>query len=143
MARRKSVKWKAYDYKVQIGPGNAWVYRPLLEIEVASGASRKGRVILALIDSGTDGSVLHADIARDLQIDLSQCQRVKLGEIGSLDGYLSNVRLSVPDMKTTMNIPIVFAENLPFDGLLGQRHFFQRFKIRFEKDTNKFYLASS
>lgn len=142
MANRGQVKWKKYDYKAQIGPGNTWLYRPLLEVEISSRASRKSRPILALIDSGTDSSVLHADIARDLQIDLSRCQRVRLGGIGSLDGYLSNIRLFIPDMKTTMDIPVMFAENLPFDGLLGQRHFFERFNVRFEKSANKFYIAA-
>jgi len=137
----KRLKWKEYDYKAQLGPGNALVYRPLFEVEISSRTSRKRRPILALIDSGTDSSVMHADIARGLEIDLAKCQRVRLGGIGSLDGYLSNIRLFIPDMKIAMYIPVMFAENLPFDGLLGQRHFFQRFKIRFEKDKNKFYLA--
>src|SRR3989338_546220 len=142
MANRVHVKWKEYDYKIQIGPGNTWLYRPLLEIEISSRTSQKRRSVLAMIDSGTDSSVFHADIARDLQIDLTRCPRVRLGGIGSLDGYLSNVQLLVPDMKIAMDIPVMFAENLTLQGLLGQKHFFQRFKVRFERAINKFYFSA-
>lgn len=137
----KRLIWRAYEYKAQIGPGNSLVYRPLVEVEVFSKTSRKRRPILALIDSGTDSSVLHADIARGLEINLAKCQRVRLGGIGSLDGYLSNIQLVVPDIEIAIDIPVIFAEGLPFDGLLGQRHFFQRVRVRFEKDRNKFFLA--
>ena len=136
----KRLRWKEYDYTIQVGPGNSWVYRPLITVEISAKAGEKVQ-LKAMIDSGTDSTILHAEIARKLQIDLARSQRVRLGGIGTIDGYLATVQLIVPDTNVVMKIPVVFAENLPFDGLLGQRHFFQRFKIRFEKDINKFYLT--
>lgn len=138
----KQLKWKEYDYKVQVGPGNSWLYRPLLEIEVSSKSNSARLPLLAMIDSGTDSTVLHIDLAHRLRIDLSSCQKVKLGGIGTTFGYISTIQLIVPSINVSMDIPAMFAENLPLQGLLGQRHFFQRFKIRFEKDKNKFYLAA-
>ena len=138
----KRLKWKEYDYTVQVGPGNSWVYRPIVEIKISQKNSSREVPVLAMIDSGTDGTVLDANIAEVLGIDPAKCRKVKLGGIGSVEGFLSIVHLSLPDLKATMDIPIVFAHNLPMEGLLGQRHFFQRFKIRFEKDKNKFYLAA-
>ena len=142
MRSHKRLNWKAYDYHVQVGAGNSWLYRPLMHIDISNRGTPDKVKILAMVDSGTDSTVLDADIARSLRIDLSRCQRVRLGGIGSLDGYLSNVQLLVPDIKIAIDMPVMFAENLPIQGLLGQKHFFQRFKIRFEKDKNKFYLAA-
>jgi hypothetical protein len=136
----KRLKWKEYDYTVQLGPGNSWVYRPVIEVDIQSGQRRVP--VLAMLDSGTDGTVLDASVAERLGIDYRQCQKVKLGGIGSVEGFLSTIELTVSDMKVKMDIPVVFAKDLPMEGLLGQRHFFQRFKVRFEKDINKFYLAA-
>ena len=113
-----------------------------MHIDISNRGTPDKVKILAMVDSGTDSTVLDADIARSLRTDLSRCQRVRLGGIGSLDGYMTNVQLAVPDFDLAMDIPVMFAENLPVQGLLGQKHFFQRFKIRFEKDKNKFYLAA-
>ena len=73
----------------------------------------------------------------------TKCERGKIGGIGSLEGFRANVGILIPDFHAKLEIPVFFAENLPLDGLLGQKHFFQRFKIRFEKDIGKFFLALS
>ena len=139
----KRLKWVEFDYTVQLGPRNEWFYRPLLEVDV-SVRDRNDRVrIFAMLDSGTDGTVLHSDVAKRLNIDPTGGQKVRLGGIGSVEGFLCNVQLSIPDFDTVMEVPVIFAEGLPLDGLLGQRHFFQRFKVRFEKDINKFYMATT
>lgn len=97
--------------------------------------------IMAMIDSGTDGTVLHADIAEALKIDGSAFPQTELGGIGTSKGFVTTVKIVAPDFNMTMEVPVIFAKPLPLDGLLGQRHFFSRFKIRFEKDKNKFYMA--
>lgn len=136
----KRLKWKEYNYSVQSGPGNSWIYRPVLKIIVSTKNSERVPV-LAMVDSGTDSTVLDESVAESLNIDPRACQKVKLGGIGTAEGFLSAVAISVPDLDIKMDIPVVFAHHLPMEGLLGQRHFFQRFKVRFEKDINKFYLA--
>lgn len=138
----KRLVWKEFDYTVQVGPSNSWIYRPLIEVNISASNGANSVRTLAMIDSGTDGTVFDSAVAQSLGINLARCQKVKLGGIGSVEGFLSTVQLSVPELKTTMNIPVVFAEKLPLDGLLGQKHFFQRFRIRFEKDRGKFFLAA-
>ena len=134
-------KWKKYEYTGQLGPGNILVFRPIIAVDIANISGNEQIRTLALIDSGTDGTIFNADIARAIGVDLSKCQKVKLGGIGATDGHVSNIRLVIPDFDVAMDIPVVFVENLPFDGLLGQRHFFQRFNVKFEKDLNLFHLA--
>lgn len=138
MAKLKS---KEYDYTGQLGFGNSIIYRPLIEVNVSSGIGARGLSVLALIDSGTDGTLFNVEMAKALGIDISKCKRVKVGGIGEREGFICNVKLTVPDFRLSMDIEVIFVDQLPFDGLLGQRHFFEKFRIKFEKDRNKFYLA--
>lgn len=138
----KGVKWKEYEYTTQMGPQGVLSQRPLISTEISWRGNEEKITVLSMIDSGTDSTVLHSDIARTLKIDLSRCQRVKLGGIGSAEGHRCNVFINVPGLDTVMDVPVIFLDNLPTDGLLGQAHFFQRFKVRFEKAKGKFYLAT-
>ena len=88
-----------------------------------------------MIDSGTDGTVFHADIS-NVRIDASQGGG-NFRRIGSLEGFYTEVKIVVPDFNVTYQAP-GFREESPMDGLLGQATFFPLFKIRFEK-ANKFY----
>ena len=135
--------WKNYDYKIQAGPGMSWVHRPLIPIEVWTIGGSEKVPILAMIDSGTDGTVFHADIAESLGIDEARCKKGVLGGIGSLDGFYTEIKVVVPDFNITYETPVFFGKKLPMDGLLGQATFFPRFKIRFEKKINKFYVSAA
>lgn len=137
------MKWKKYDYTAQWGPGNTIVHRPLIEVRISSATNSKGIPILAMIDSGTDGTVFNADIARALRIDPNRHRKVRIGGIGEQEGFTCAIRLTVPDFKLYMDIPVVFLENPPFDGLLGQRHFFEKFQIKFDKAKKIFHIAAN
>jgi hypothetical protein len=113
----------------------------MMPIEVWAKESSEKISILALIDSGTDGTVLHADIAESIGIDGTRCKPGTLGGIGSLEGFYTHVKIVVPDFNVSYETPVFFGKTLPMDGLLGQATFFPRFKIRFEKAANKFYVA--
>jgi hypothetical protein len=136
--------WHEYDYTTQLGPAASMVSRPLIEVVISCRTSSAKIRMLALIDSGTDGTILHADIARSLGINPAECQRATLGGIGTTDNaFITNVKIAVPDFDITMEGPVIFAEGIHIDVLLGQRDFFQRFDIRFEKNIGKFFLAST
>ena len=135
------IKWKKYDYTVQWGPGNSIAYRPLIEVHIASPKNSKGLNVLALIDSGTDGTVFNADVARSLDIDPGACQKIKMGGIGVMEGFICDIKLTIPDFKISMEIPVAFLEKPPFDALLGQRFFFEQFSVMFEKSKNRFQIA--
>lgn len=44
------------------------------------------------------------------------------------------------DMNIFIEMPVVFADDLPFNVLLGQKYFFAATDVRFEKRNNKFFL---
>ncbi len=87
---------------------------------------------------------MNADIAEALGIEKDSCQKVKLGGIGERIGFRCEIDIYVPDFNVTMkDVPVIFLENVEFDGLLGQSHFFERFNVRFEKSTGFFCVAKA
>jgi hypothetical protein len=116
--------------------------RPLIDVIISCRTSSAKIKLSAMIDSGTDGTILHADIARSLGINPADCERATLGGIGTTDNaFITNVKIAIPDFDIAMEGPVIFAEAIHIDVLLGQRDFFQRFDIRFEKSIGKFFLA--
>ena len=133
-----NIKSKKYDYTGKWGLEGI-VYRPLIEVGISSGSNNIA--FLALIDSGTDGTILNLEIANVLGIDIHKCKETKVGGIGEMAGYISKVTVTVPDFNVSMDVPVTFIKNLPFDVLLGQRDFFSKFKITFEKYKNIFEMT--
>ena len=88
----------------------SWVQRPLVPIEVWEIGRREKVPIFAMIDSGTDGTVFHADIAESLGIDETRCKKGVLGGIGSLDGFYTEVKVVVPDFNITYETPVFFGK---------------------------------
>src|SRR3989344_564529 len=138
----KRMRWREYDYTAQLGPRGSYSHRPLITVEVSYKPTGEKILVNAMIDSGTDGTVMHSSVSRALKIDSSTCRKATLGGIGSAVGFAATVGIYVPDFHVTMDATVAFIDMLPADALLGQLHFFQRFKVRFDKDLNKFFLAA-
>ena len=58
-----------------------------------------------------------------------------------MEGFICDITLIISDFKISINMPAAFLENPLFDALLGQRYFFERFNVKFEKNKNKFHLS--
>ncbi len=133
--------WKKYSYTLSGRTPDTLIPRPLIEVVVSN---KTGKFpVLAMIDSGTDSTVLNSDIAGALYIEKNTCESVKLGGIGEKTGFRCEVDIYIPDFDFSMQVPVIFIESAPFDGLLGQAHFFQNFNVRFEKNDNAFYIAKA
>jgi hypothetical protein len=133
------MNWKKYSYTLSGKTTDTLLPRPLIEIIISN---KTGKFpCLAMIDSGTDSTVLNSDIAKALYIEKNTCESVKLGGIGEKAGFRCEVDVYVPDFNVSVKIPVIFLEDVRFDGLLGQAHFFQRFNVKFEKSANTFYVA--
>jgi len=135
------MKWKEYHYSGQWGKDGVVAYRPLIQVEVSRNGSDTLIPIIGLIDSGTDGILFDIEVAKILGIDTNSCQRVRVGGVGEKEGFRCQINLSIPDFKVSIDASAIFTEDLPFSCLLGQREFFEKFHIRFEKNRNRFYLA--
>lgn len=135
---------KSYGYTAQVNTvGNVdYTYRPLLDVEV--GSDTKSRSFKALVDSGTDITVMDQSIAELLEISPKGRRRGQLSGVGSAkDGFIAPVSLKIdkfPD--DTFNFRVLFVENLSknFEIILGQHDFFLNFTVTFKKAESLFYL---
>jgi len=117
------------------------IYRPYVTIYIHNGTARIP--VEALVDSGSDGMVIHASLAKDLGIDPGTCPHKSLGgATGLKEGFTADVSYEVDGFpKDTIETKAIFIPDLPVACLVGQEDLFERFIVQFEKRTNVLKLA--
>ena len=135
---------QSYGYTAQIRRGSIdYAYRPLLDVEV--GGVAESRTFKALVDSGTDVTVMDIAIAELLGIILEDCTPAQLSGVGeSKSGFIAPISLKIDKFPNkTFNFDVIFVENLSsnFEIILGQQDFFRNFDVTFQKSKNIFYLT--
>lgn len=94
-----------------------------------------------IVDSGADDTLLNADIAPSLGINLLTCLDQKVGGItGSSTGYIHKVNIEIPELGGVIEVDAIFVPKLGTSGLLGQRELFSKYDVQFQKSKLKFYL---
>ena len=116
-------------------------YRPLIPITIQY---KKVKIdYLALLDSGADFNIFHADLAEILGIDLSKLETTSFGGIqkgrGGV-GHYSAFKLGID--KHYFDAPVGFSNDISPDGygILGQQGFFDHFRIIFEHDKKLIWI---
>ncbi|PIY75088.1 MAG: hypothetical protein COY85_01275 [Candidatus Portnoybacteria bacterium CG_4_10_14_0_8_um_filter_40_50] len=96
----------------------------------------------ALVDSGADCSLFNIQIAEALGIDLSKAKPARFtGISGQIDGHrLEKIKIKVDGLDNPVEIPICFVESPTVSLLLGQEGFFDKYRIKFEKDHDTFEI---
>lgn len=132
------MKW--YPYLGTLGQGDMRImYRPSLQIEITRGKVSMSQT--AMVDSGSDVTLMDEDIAHVLDIDLQTCPRVQLsGVAGDSVGHVATVSVTIERMAGSMPMEVVFIKDLRTGILLGQKDFFSYFTVVFEKQKNRFGL---
>lgn len=110
------------------------VLKPVIPVTLSVGGSRS-TMYAALIDSGADFSIFHAEIAEYLGIDVRSGKREMFGGIqgrGGSEAFLHPVTLSIGgwDYKTTIGFSYDIAKH--GYGILGQKGFFDIFVVKFD-----------
>ena len=88
----------------------------------------------ALIDTGSDISIIHAEIAESLGLRLNNGQKYFFGGIGGRgEGFIHHVDMVIGGI-TFLNIPVVFTDDIVLFGfgILGHEGLFDRMKLVFE-----------
>lgn len=128
-------------YTLKYVQADLW-YRPIIKVKLKFNKVEFN--YLALIDSGADFNIFHADIAKILKIDLSKLKNpvnfsgIKGGGIGhftSIDAGVEN---------NFINTPVVFSEDISDNGygILGQQGFFNNYRIDFDYNSREIKLTS-
>lgn len=117
-------------------------YRPVIDVNLSCGAITFP--ITAIIDSGADMTLISADIAPVLGIDLSQYPKDRITGIvaGGSDAYLVPVTMVIPEFKDDpVDTKVLFVPGLVTGMLIGQEGFFDKFQVSFDKRRKKFKLS--
>jgi hypothetical protein len=132
-----------YKYKTTYGATDTsgrYTKRPVVEVELShAGQSRK---FLALIDSGADQITMPAAIAEVFGIDRASCRPHALMGISMerIAGFVGALDIRVERQAETFPAVVVFIDtDVPV--LLGQEAFFDRYRIKFEKDHDTFEIT--
>ena len=114
--------------------------RPVVEVTLSKNG--KNRDFLAIIDSGADVTTMSTQVAEILGIDWRNCRGGNLLGISGVmqNSYYDKLDITVKALDDTFTIPVVFTEtDIPI--LLGQEGFFDRYRIKFEKDHDTFEIT--
>ena len=115
-------------------------YRPIIPVTLKF--NRIEFNYLALIDSGADFNIFHADIAKILKIDISKLKNpVNFSGInGKGIGYFTSIDVGINN--NFLNTPVVFSNDISDNGygILGQQGFFNNYKIEFDYLSRKIAL---
>lgn len=133
--------WKEYKYEGQMDSiSGSITYRPVLEVELSTPA--KKIKTMALVDSGSESILINESFAQVFHISLHTNETVRIGGIGGEGkiGHRSSIKIKIEGYDEAVLTDVIFVPDLPFDVLLGQRGFFDRFDVRFEKKGNRFFL---
>jgi len=123
-------------------PRRTSVSRPVVPIALINGSQRIRN--LALIDSGVDYCIFHAEIGEQIGLDIESDKRLSFFGTGGQEqsAFFHDVKLEVGGHEISC-----FAgfsrelESLPY-GILGQIGFFNKFKITFDYEKGKIELQS-
>lgn len=138
---------QSYGYTIQskyASKSLSITYRPLIEVEV--GGETKSRRFKALVDSGTEVTVMDLSIATLLGISSEGRKKGQLFGLESWkEGFLAPATLRFDKFDQVFTFDVLFIEDLHrnFDIILGQQDFFFNFDVTFKKSKNTFYLERS
>jgi len=115
-------------------------YAPRLPVVFTHPKTNHEVTLFGLVDSGAAETILHVRMARLLGIDdISSGQKALYSGIGGLvEGYRHTLRVRVAGERKAHEITCAFAPIEDMDCLLGQRGFFENYKVVFEKYKNQF-----
>ncbi len=112
--------------------------RPYLIVRLINGDRHKD--VISLVDSGADLCLFHSDIGRMLGIEIAAAPKLAFqGVSGAKEvAYLHRVDLVVRGLNA-ITLEVGFTNSMAAGtGLLGQRGFFEQFRINFDL-SQKFF----
>lgn len=137
-----------FSYKRIIVPdpnpvtGSQTIFRPIVPIRIGYGQIElAGQHYQALVDSGADWCLFHADVGKLLGIPISQGERRNFVGVGGKMSvcYFHPIRLLIGPFVVNTKAAFTTALNFRY-GLLGQSGFFDRFLVTFNSLTEAPYV---
>lgn len=119
-----------------------FVFQPTLDVTLINPKNHKRICCHALVDSGADFCVFHGLIGEAMGLDIRAGKIQPFGGItsGEAKAYVHQILVEVSGFGG--KIPVGFSYDLetPFRGFLGERGFFELFKVSFNFPRKWFQL---
>lgn len=119
-----------------------FVLQPTLDVVLVNPKTRRQIICHALVDSGADFCIFHGLFGEAIGLDVraGKTQPFRGVTSGKAKAYVHQVILEVSGVGG--KVPVGFSYDLetPFRGLLGQRGFFELFKVSFNFPQRWFQL---
>lgn len=130
------MKFPYKKFHVSSRPGERLesVSRPVIPIRV--GCGRLQVAYEALLDSGADFSIFHAEIGEAIGLAVRKGRPVTFAGVGggTCRGYRHRVWLEIGTWRAQCGLVFAYGLNMPY-GLLGQADVFRRFVVTFVKSS--------
>ena len=129
-----------FNYATSIGP-NGYLHFPLVEVIFRNPKNGKEVPVLALVDSGATDTMLRADVAELIGIDVHSGKRQEiLGIAGKSDVYAHDLifRLKADSIEIPGQVQVM--EGMMAVALLGQNGLFLTYKVIFNLKSGEFEL---
>jgi hypothetical protein len=115
------------------------VSRPVIPIKVKNKNFEIGYHVL--VDSGADICLFHAEIAEAVGIDVVKGKKNEVFGVGGKASiyYLHKVKIEIGGWEYEIEagfLPSIGGRNIPY-GIVGQKGFFEYFKVMFDKTTDE------
>ena len=114
--------------------------RPYLIVRLFNGDRHKD--VISLVDSGADVCLFHSDVGRMLGIEIEAAPELAFKGVSGVKevAYLHRVDLVVRGL-SSITLDVGFTNSMAAGtGLLGQRGFFEQFRINFQLNEKFFEL---
>lgn len=118
------------------------VFRPVIQIAIIKEIDKKPLDYEVLIDSGADECILPLELAEIAQIDLANTETKEFRGIGGgvAIGHKKQVAILLGGYQ--FSTPVYFSSGIKGYGILGQRGFFEKFRIRFIYSAKKIEITA-
>ncbi|PIR88008.1 MAG: hypothetical protein COU10_01545 [Candidatus Harrisonbacteria bacterium CG10_big_fil_rev_8_21_14_0_10_45_28] len=116
------------------------VSRPVLVIEV-TGKDDAIFEIPALVDSGADTTVANIEYAKQLGIELGEEREIRGVGPGKVKARVGELAFRIKQTDISIRVPAWFVDSENVTVLIGQEVFFDKFRVKFEKDHGIFEIV--
>jgi hypothetical protein len=122
-------------------PWDTVIRRAEIKVSLLDTQDDKVFDLSVIVDSGADVTVISSSYAVSLGVDLTRIKEVEIKGISHcVKGRPAKVKIHLPQLKDTFEIPVLFVDDPMTDMVLGREAFFDRYSIRFDTSNDYFYL---
>ena len=126
--------YKKFVAQSRPGGSTSVVARPVIPVHLASGTSRVA--CEALVDSGADYSIFHAQIGEAIGMEIRKGRRMLFAGVAGVtqEGFRHSVRLGVGKWRLPCDVVFAYGLKIPY-GILGQAELFESFVVVFDREA--------